>query len=56
MSINFFITIFVCIIYNEFIFNLKLHCDTMIEIYVLLMYLEGNIWKQNGIQIFGSLL
>ena len=36
-----FITIFVCIIYNEFIFNLKLHCDTMIEIYALLMYLEG---------------
>ena len=30
-----------CIIYNEFIFNLKLHCDTMIEIYVPLMYLEG---------------
>ena len=49
MSINFFITIFAWIVYNEFIFNLKVYYDTMIEKYVLLMYLEGNIWNENGI-------
>ena len=41
MFINFFITIFVWIIYNEFIFNLKVYYDTMIEIYVLLMFWRG---------------
>lgn len=41
VSINFFITIFIWIIYNKFIFNLKVYYDTMIEIYVLLMFWRG---------------
>ena len=48
MSINFFITIFIWIIYNEFIFNLKVYYATMIKICALDV-LEGNIWNENGI-------
>ena len=48
MSINFFITIFVWIVYNEFIFILNVYYGKMIKICALDV-LEGNIWNENGI-------